>query len=107
MRRKALFMVLSEKAKSNLLVVLDDFQTQNPKTKEMALTIKKLPINVASRLVVSPNADKKTFLMARNIKKTGVLEARNLNVADILQYKYILISREGIKDMEATFSKKK
>ena len=106
MRRKALFMVLSEKAKNNLLVVLDEFNTQKPKTKEMATTIKKLPGGTFSRLVVSPDADKKTFLMARNIAKTGVSAARNLNVVDLLNYKYVVVSKDGIKDIESTFGGK-
>ncbi len=106
MRRKALFMVLSEKAKQNLLVVMDEFNTEKPKTKEMAMTIKKLPGGAFSRLVVSPNADKKTFLMARNIAKTGVSEARNLNVVDLLNYKYVVVSKDAIKDIEKTFIKK-
>ncbi len=106
MRRKALFMVLSEKVKNNLLVVLDKIEIDKPKTKEMVKTIKALPCGVASRLVVSQNADKKVFLATRNIAKTGVSEARNLNVVDLLNYKYLLISKDGIKDIEKTFSNK-
>ena len=106
MRRKALYMVLSEKVKNNLLVVVDSLQIPEAKTKEMAATIKNLPIKTNSRLVVSPNADKKTFLVARNIAKTGVSEARNLNVVDLLNYKYVLVSKDGIKDIEATFGGK-
>ncbi|MSU54240.1 MAG: 50S ribosomal protein L4 [Candidatus Staskawiczbacteria bacterium] len=106
MRRKALFMVLSEKAKKNLLVVLDSASIEKPKTKDMASTIKNLPIKLDSRLVVYQTADKKMFLATRNIKKTGVSEARNLNVVDLLNYKYLLISREGIKEIETTFVKK-
>ncbi len=106
MRRKALFMVLSEKAKKNLLVVLDSMEMEKAKTKEMAMMIKKLPIKIDSRLVISQNADKKTFLMSRNIAKTGVSEARNLNLVDLLNYKYVLVSKEGIKDIEDTFAKK-
>ena len=110
MRRKALFMVLSEKAKKNLLVVLDSASmnppTGGPKTKDMALTIKNLPIKADSRLVVYQTADKKMFLATRNIKKTGVSEARNLNVVDLLNYKYVLISKEGVKEIETTFVKK-
>ena len=105
MRRKALCMVLSEKAKNNLLVVLDDMETKTQKTKEMAMIMKNLPIKANSRLVVSLNNDKKVNLAARNIAKTGVSEARNLNVVDLLNYKYVLVSKDGIKDIEKTFIK--
>jgi large subunit ribosomal protein L4 len=107
MRRKALFMVLSEKAKNNLLVVLDSMELAGAKTKMMAAMFKKLPVHASSRLVISKDGDKKTFLMARNISKTAVSEARNLNVVDLLNYKFVLISKDGIKEIESTFSPKK
>jgi len=107
MRRKALFMVLSQKTKEKLLVILDKMEMENPKTKEMNKIIVKLPIGKESRLVVSDKVTKNVFLSARNIKKTGVLEARNLNVSDLLNYKYMIVSKDGIKEIEATFSSKK
>src|SRR3989344_5888821 len=106
MKRKALFMVLSQKAKENLLVVLDALQIEKPKTKQMAGIIKKLPVKDGSRLVLSHDG-KNVFLSARNIAKTGVLEARNLNIVDLLNYKYVLTTKEGIKEIESTFSSKK
>jgi len=104
MRRKALCMVLSEKVKNNLLVVLYDMEIEKPKTKLMADMIKKLPAGQASRLVLTNNG-KHIFLAARNIAKTGVLEARNVNVVDLLNYKYVLVSKDGIKELEKIFLK--
>ncbi len=103
MRRKALFMVLSQKAKNNLLVVLDNMNMELAKTKAMAAMIKKLPVANASRLVAYNNGDKKVFLAARNIDKTGVSETRNLNVVDLLNYKYMVITKDGIKEIEKVF----
>ena len=117
MRKKALFMVLSEKAKNNLLVVLDKLEIEKPKTKMMASIIERLPCSKETRLFLTNDGNppshkasegqRNMFLSARNIKKTGVLEARNLNLVDLLNYKYLLVSKEGIKEIEATFSKKK
>ena len=108
MRRKALFMVLSQKVKDNLLVVLDkmepfDTAQGKPKTKLIAEIIKKLPVAKASRLVINNGKDKNLFMATRNIAKTGVSDARNLNVVDLLNYKYLLISKDGIKEIETTF----
>ena len=112
MRKKALFMVLSEKAKNDLFVVLDKLEMEKPNTKLMYETIKKLPVSKGSRLILSNDGhstslrtSKNLFLSARNIKKTGVLEARNLNVVDLLNYKYLLIAKDGIKEIEKTFIK--
>ena len=105
MRRKALFMVLSEKAKNKNLIILDKIELINGKTKEMAKSLAKLPCNDQATLVALPNYDKKIFLATRNIKKTSIEDARNLNVLDLLNSKYLLITKETIKTIQETFVK--
>ncbi|MCX6718636.1 MAG: 50S ribosomal protein L4 [Candidatus Staskawiczbacteria bacterium] len=105
MRRKALLMVLSEKARNSQLVILDKIELANGKTKEMAKALKALPCGKDRTLIALPNYDKKTFLAARNIKKTTINDARNLNVLDLLNSKYLLLTKESIKTIESTFVK--
>ncbi|MBI2050045.1 MAG: 50S ribosomal protein L4 [Candidatus Staskawiczbacteria bacterium] len=108
MRRKALLMVLSEKARKNLLVVLDKLQSfdsvdSKPKTKEIAKILKKLPCRENSCLIALPKYDKKMFLSARNIEKVSTVEARNLNVVDLMTFKYLLMEKDAINTLEETF----
>jgi large subunit ribosomal protein L4 len=105
MRRKALFMVLSEKAKNDSLIVLENFISEDGKTKEVAKILKKLPSNGNTVLVALPKYDKKTTLSARNIAKTKIDDARNLNVLDLLNSKYLLLTKDSIKTIEETFIK--
>lgn len=105
MRRKALLMLLSDKAKSNQLVVLDKIELEKGKTKEMVSTLGKLPCNNQTTLVALADNDKKVVLATRNIKKTSVEDARNLNVLDLLNHKYLLITKDSIKTIEKTFTK--
>jgi len=105
MRRKALLMVLSEKAKSSQLIVLNKIDLEKGKTKEMALVISSLPCKNQSCLIAMPDFDKKIFLASRNIKKTDIEDARNLNVLEILNHKYLLITKDSIKTIEKTFIK--
>ncbi|TSC94363.1 MAG: large subunit ribosomal protein L4 [Parcubacteria group bacterium Licking1014_1] len=115
MRRKALFMVLSQKAKNNQLVVLDELSSESPafakatagkaKTKEMAKMLGRLLCKGQTLLFALPEYDKNIYLSARNIKKTEIQEARNLNVLDLLNYKYLLLTKESIKTIEETFLK--
>ena len=105
MRRKALLMVLSQKAKDSQLVVMDKIESQIGKTKEMAKSLEKLPCYKHTTLIALPKYDKKLFLATRNIKKTSVDDARNLNVLDLLNSKYLLITKETIKTIEKTFTK--
>ena len=105
MRRKALFMALSEKARNSQLIILDKIELEKGKTKEMAKIISALPCKNQSCLLALPNHDKKIFLASRNIKKTNIEDARNLNVLDVLNSKYLLIIKESIKTIEKTFVK--
>lgn len=105
MRRKALFMVLSEKAKNSQLVVMEKIELASPKTKDVAKSLAKLPSKGHSLLIALPNYDKNVFLSARNIKKTDIDDARNLNVLDLLNHKYLLLTKDSIKTIEKTFNK--
>jgi large subunit ribosomal protein L4 len=105
MRRKALLMVLSQKAQDKQLVILDELALENGKTKEMVKSMVKLPCANQATLIALPNYDKKIFLATRNIKKTSIEDARNLNVLQLLNHKYLLLTKESIKTIEKTFAK--
>lgn len=103
-RRKALFMVLSEKVRKNLLVILDELKIDKIKTKEMVEILQKLPCK-KSCLIVLPNYEKKLILSARNIPGVSTIEARNLNVLDLLSSKYLLALKDTTKIIKETFIK--
>ena len=105
MRRKALFMVLSEKLKNKQLIILDKIELEKGKTKEMANSLVKLPCSKQATLIALPNYDKKIFMATRNIKKTFIEDARNINVLQLLSYKYLLLTKDSIKTIEQTFVK--
>ncbi len=103
MKKKALFMVLSEKAKSNLLVVLDELKLEKAKTKSLAKLIENF--KKGSFLIALPKIEKNVILASRNLTGVEVVEARNLNVLDLLSSKYLMIPKESIKVVKEIFSK--
>ena len=105
MRRKALFMVLSAKAKDNLLIVLDKFDLDQIKTKMIIQVLDKLPSKGQSSLIALPKLDKNLVLSARNLPNSETIEARNLNVLDLLSFKYLIIPKESVKVIKETFLK--
>jgi large subunit ribosomal protein L4 len=105
MRRKALFMVLSEKLRNKQLIILDQIVLEKGKTKEMVNSLLKLPCANQATLIALPNYDKKTFMATRNIKKTYIEDARNINVLQLLSSKYLLLTKDSIKTIEDTFTK--
>jgi len=105
-KRKALFMVLSEKVRRNVLLLIDELKIEKPKTKEMKEILQKLPCK-ENCLVILPGYDKNLILSARNIPKVSTIEARNLNVLDLLSFKYLLMPKGAVKVIEEVFVGKK
>ena len=110
MRRKALLMVLSDKAKSNLLIVLDELKLETPKTKILAKLIENWKLKIenfkdGSCLVALSGTDKNAILASRNLESAEIRQARDLNVLDLLNSKYLLMPKESIKVIQETFTK--
>lgn len=103
-KRIALFMVLSAKARDNVLTVMDEIKFSEPKTKQMKDIIKALALK-GSVLVAFPGPQKNVFLSTRNIPGAKAIEAKNLNVFDLLSSKNLLMSKDAIKTIKETFQK--
>ena len=103
MRRKALFMVLSSKAKDNFLILVDKLNLEQPKTKLMAEILNKLPCRNQSGLIALPKVDKNIITAARNLPTFNACQAKDLNVLDLLSFKYLIMPKEAIKVIKETF----
>ena len=117
MRRKALLMVLSSKAENGYLILLDNLNLDKISTKKMVEILNKQEYKeegsqdpkkkkrVRSCLIVLPKKSDIIYKSARNIPKTKVIEARNLNVLDLLSHKYLVMPKESLKVIKETFVK--
>ena len=103
MRRKALFMVLSEKAKNNFVLLVEDLKIEGPKTKAIKTMLSKLPCKEETSLLALPAMDKNVILSARNIPKIDTIQAKDLNTLDALKSKYIVMPKESIEVIKETF----
>jgi large subunit ribosomal protein L4 len=103
MRRKALSMVLSEKAKKDLLVLLEDLKMENGKTKELATLLRKLPCEDQRLLLVLPALDQSLIRAGNNIAFAKTMQARELNVLDLMQAKYLVMPKDSVRIIEETF----
>lgn len=103
MRRKAMLQVLSAKAKENVILVLDKLEIEKIKTKDMAKILNKLFLKKGSGLIILPKMNKELILSIRNIPKTETIQAKDLNVLDMLNYKYVVLTTESIDVIKKTF----
>ncbi len=104
MKRKALLTALSEKVKSDSLYLLDNFEMKEKKTKNFFQMLKNLNLK-GSALVALAEKEKAIERCARNIEKINVIPARNLNVFEILNSKYLILSKDSVKEIEKTYQK--
>lgn len=99
MRRLAVKCLLSAKASSGELVIVDRFQLKEPKTAEMVQILKALDVK-ASALVVTLKPEPEVVKAARNLPKTKTSQAALLNVVDLLSYRFLIITVDGIRSVE-------
>jgi len=83
MRRAALKSALSIKARDGEIVLLDDLQMDQPKTKELVNLLKKLT-GSPSALILTAEQDRNVELSARNAVDIKALRANYLNIRDLL-----------------------
>jgi len=105
MNSKAILMVLSGKAKDNELIVVENFDIKEKKTKEIAKILNNLKIK-GSILLVFSGSEKDLKIVSQNIKKVSVISASQLNIFDMLKNKNIVMSKEAVKYLEDKYGKK-
>jgi large subunit ribosomal protein L4 len=109
MKKRALLMVLSGKAKSDQLVVLDDLKINDAKAKEMVKVIKNLEGMKKDirrgALVALAEKNENIIKAARNISKVETISINSLNVVDVLKMKYLVMTKDGINRVKEIFVK--
>lgn len=91
---------LSQKAKNNSITVLEDFNFENPKTKNYSEMLSKLDMSGKKTLLVIHNDNKNIVLSARNLKTAKVTSVNSLNTYDIMNATNLLLSESSIKAIE-------
>jgi len=97
-RKAALRMALADKFKTGQVIVVDDFQLEEIKTKRLAEILQNFKAD--SALIVSEKPDEILEKSSRNIPNIKLLRAEGLNVYDILHYEYLLFVEPALGIVE-------
>ena len=87
---------LTYKMQDNEIVILEDFTFDTIKTKRMIEVLNNLKVNGGKNLFVLPETNMNIVLSARNIERTNIELARNLNTYDILNAKKLFITESSL-----------
>ncbi|MDM5296720.1 50S ribosomal protein L4 [Bacillus pumilus] len=98
-RRLAIKSVLSSKVIDNSIIVLEDLTLDAVKTKEFAGILKGLSVEKKA-LIVTADANETVALSARNIPGVTVVEAKGINVLDVVNHDKLLITKAAVEKVE-------
>lgn len=96
---------LSYKAQDNAIVVVEDFNFEAPKTKVFVEMTKNLKVSDKKLLVVLPEANKNVYLSARNLQRSEIALAAQLNSYKVLNADVMVITENSLKAIEAVLNK--
>lgn len=103
LRTLARYSALSYKAQENNIIVVEDFTFDTPKTKDYVAFKKNLNIAEGQRsLLVLPDVDKNIYLASRNLQKTEIISAREINTYGVLKAKTLVIFESALKQFETS-----
>jgi large subunit ribosomal protein L4 len=91
---------LSSKITDGAIKVVEDFNFEAPKTKQMIQILDAFKVNGNRNMFVFAEPNKNVVLSARNIQRTEVALARNLSTYDILKAKKIFLTESALKPIE-------
>lgn len=96
---------LAYKAQDNSIVVLEDFSFDSIKTKNYINLVNALNLAGEKTLLVLPEQNNNIYLSSRNIQKTKVITAGDLNTYDVLNAGKLLLTANSLKTLEEAFAK--
>ncbi len=96
---------LAYKAKESAIIVVEDFDFDAPKTKEFINIAKNLKVDGKKVLLVLPEAQNNVYLSARNLQKTQVTTAAQVNTYGILHADVLVVTENSLKTIDEILTK--
>lgn len=103
-KRIALFSVLAKKFADQEIKVVDKIELEKPKTRLAEKILEKFfPKKKNSGLIILPHAQPNLIRAVRNLNFAQVTLVNNLNVEDVLKYKYLLFFKDSLPLLEKIY----
>ena len=99
MRRQAMRSILSQRVRENGLRLIETFDLEEPRTKDVVALLG--AFGIAERaLIVTPELNRNVYLSARNLPTTETTFADQLNVYDVVRHPILMLPVEAIRRLE-------
>lgn len=93
--------VLSSRAQENKISVVENFTFDSPKTKDYIAFLNAMELNGQKTLLVTPTVDNNVYLSGRNLPKTSVTAANQLNTYDMMNADMLIICEGSLEIIES------
>ena len=94
--------LITEKNNNKNLLILNDFNSEIKKTKEMSSIINKLEIS-NSLLILDKNSKEKIEKSARNIPNIKITDVNHFSAFDLVKFKKIVFTESSVKELEKRY----
>ncbi len=103
-KRLARKSALAAKAQKGQLFVVEDFSFDAPKTKAYVEILAKLELDGKKVIHVTADKEENVYLSSRNLPKTKVMRAQDLNTYAVLNCQTLLLSEGAVEKIVETLS---
>ncbi len=102
-RKQALRKALSERFKAGEVLVVDQVQMDQPKTKDVIRLLDQLKVD-GTALIVTGEVNANAQLSARNIPYVDVTTSASLNTYDTLKFDCLILTKDALSGLESRLS---
>ena len=95
--------LITEKNINKNLLILNDFNSEIKKTKEMNAIIQKLEITNCL-IILDKNSKEKIEKSARNIPNVKITDVNHFSSYDIIKFKKVVFTESSVKELEKRYS---
>ena len=101
-KRLALKSVLSDRVSQNKLIVVENFDLKEAKTKEVAKVVKNL--NLRKAMFVTENVNEALVRSARNLQNVKTAQFDTISPYEILKYDTFVVTLDAVKKMQEVYA---
>ncbi|MFT5312497.1 MAG: large subunit ribosomal protein L4 [Paraglaciecola sp.] len=98
MYRGAIQSILSELVRQDRLIVVEKFEVDAPKTKDLIAKLDALELKDV--LIVTAEVDENLFLSARNLYKVDVRDVQGIDPVSLIAFEKVLMTADAVKQLE-------
>lgn len=96
---------LAVKAQASKISVIDNITLEAPRTKDYIQFLNDMNLTGRKTLLILPEVNLNVVLSSRNIQKTKVTTAWQVNTYDLMNADQVLISEEALSNLQTIFDK--